>query len=476
MEKKHNNKLLEFGKLPPQAVDLEEAVLGSVLLESNAIGLIAEYFKPEVFYKDAHQKIAQAIIELSLKSEPIDILSVTQSLKKSGNLDIAGGPFYITQLTNKVASSANIDYHMKMLMQYHIKRNAIAIGNNIIQSAYDDASDIFDMIDQAEKSVNELTGKVIVGKINRVSTLYKKFLEQNDKIVLSKNGINGVESGFIDIDNVTGGWQKSDLIILAGRPGMGKTSLALSFLINACSKHKRKGAFFSLEMTEMQLLARMMAQMTGNNSQKYFRYGLKETELKSNELSIASLLNSDCFIDDTAGISIFELRNKARKLKRDHDIEFIIVDYLQLMTSGLKTFNKEDEVSKISAGLKKIAKELEIPVIALSQLSRSVETRGGDKEPILSDLRDSGAIEQDADIVLFVHRAEYYGITQDKLGNSLEGKALIKIAKHRNGSTSDEYLNFESKTTRFYDDNSALVNVSEYNKIIPNNAFFEDEF
>ena len=458
---KKDRRVIDMGLMPPQAVDLEEAVLGAVMLETDALFNIAEYFKPEIFYKDQHAKLAECIVQMYAMSKPINIMTVTLEMKKRGELEAIGGAYYITQLTNRVASSANIEYNVRILLQMSIKRKMIEAGTHMIATGYDISTDVFQDIDTAEQAITELTGKIVFGKVSSTATLYNKFVQRNAIIRESKDGLSGVPSGWIEMDKVIGGWQNTDLIILAGRPGMGKTGFALTLARNAAVRFKKPTAVFSLEMSEDQLFSRLMAQETTTNSQKFTRYGLSDSELNANELSCQALINSSLYIDDTPSLTLFELRQKARKLLRDHGIKVLIVDYLQLMKSGEKTQNKEAEVSKISGGLKALAKELGIPVIALSQLSRAVETRGGSKEPVLSDLRDSGSIEQDADLVIFIHRDEYYGINEDKGGNSTHGKAVAIIAKHRNGATDDIILNFEHKTTRFYDDSTPYQSAPE---------------
>lgn len=464
------------GHLPPQAVELEKTVLGALMLESEAFYEIAEHFKPELFYKQEHVSIANAILTLIQKSQPVDILTVTQQLKRTGELENVGGAFYVAQLTNNVASSANIKAHTLIIVQEYIKRQIIAGANIMLRDAYDKTSDCFDVIDTAERSISQLSNQIVTNKIDSVASLYNQFMKVNETIKKSTDGINGVESGFLDIDKVTGGWQKSDLIIIAGRPSMGKTALMMSMARNAAVTHKRKIGVFSLEMSKLQLMSRLMAQETGWNSQKYTRHGLTEDEIIANESKCRNLINSSMYIDDTPSMTVFEMRNKARKLKRDFGIEALFIDYLQISRSGQKGLVTEQEISAISSGFKALAKELNIPVIALSQLSRSVENRGGAKIPTLSDLRGSGSIEQDADIVMFVHRDEYYGIYEDANGNSTRGRAAVIIAKNRNGALDTAVLNFEAKTTKFYDDNQIDSSIETNNSLQSNYEFLDEQF
>ncbi len=446
---------LDIGKMQPQAIELEEIVLGSILFDKEAYYQIAEYFTPELFYKDNNATICSAMLSLKNKNQPIDMMTVVQELKKMGKLDEVGGALYISQLTNRIGSTVNLPAHTQILMQAAIKRDCIKTGTDLIQKSYDDTTDVFDVIDAAEKGVTKLTSRILVSKISTMFSLVAKSFERNKEII-SRKGVSGVPSGFNDIDFLTGGWQKSDLIIIAARPAMGKTAYMLNMARNAAVDHGKSVAIFSLEMSELQLFARLQSGETGWSADKYLRIGLNEGEAISNELACKGLFNSKIFIDETPAISIFELKNKARKLKRDNKIDILFVDYMQLMTAGFKTNSPEHEVSQISKALKNLAKELDIPVVALSQLSRAVESRPG-KKPQLSDLRDSGSIEQDADLVQFIYRPEYYGITDDDEGNSTVGMAAIITAKHRNGKTAETILQWKGNQTKFCNANTSVI-------------------
>ncbi len=467
---------LAIGLMPPQAIDMEEVVLGAVLLEQPAYNEIAEIFTPELFYKEKHSIIAKAIIDLKNKGDSADILTVTAELRRIGKLEDIGGPLYICQLTNRIASSANIVFHTRILQQYSIKREVIAITANAQRMAYDDGADVFDLIDVCEQGITKMTSKVLTSKTKDLKFLYSESVDRNAAIFENKNGISGIPSGFIDIDNVTGGWQKSDLIILAARPGMGKTALALSLARNPAVNQNKSVAIFSLEMSSGQLMNRLKSQESGFRLEKFMRTGLNDYEMQSVNEQCQNLINAPIFIDDSGGLTMFEMRNKARRLKREEKIELIIVDYLQLMSAGIKTNNKDEATGYISRNLKGLAKELDIPIIALAQLSREVEKRPG-KVPQLSDLRDSGSIEQDADIVAFIYRPEYYGITEDGEGTPTAGKAMFMIAKHRNGSLENVSLNFKGENTKFYDDYQFNVPLPEENKsvISPALSDFNDD-
>jgi replicative DNA helicase len=452
MAKKYtSSSALEHGKLPPQAVDLEEAVLGALMLEKNALSAVVDILKAECFYKDSHQKIYTAITQLFQKSEPIDILTVTNQLKRNGQLDMAGGAYYIQQLTNRIASSANVEYHARIILQKHIQRELIRISSEIIKDAYEDTTDVFELLNKAESNIFKVAEGNIRKNYDTMSEIIKESIVQIEKAALQKDGISGVQSGFKDLDKLTAGWQKSDLIILAARPGMGKTAFVLSLARNTAIDFHKPVALFSLEMSSIQLVNRLISSETQLPQDKLKKGHLEKYEWEQLHAKIPKLAEAPIFIDDTPALSIFELRAKCRRLKQQHDIQLVIIDYLQLMTAstGDGRGNREQEISTISRSLKSIAKELEVPIIALSQLSRAVETRGGDKRPQLSDLRESGAIEQDADMVMFIYRPEYYGITQAEDGTPLNGIGQLIVAKHRNGGLEDINLRFVSNLAKF---------------------------
>jgi len=446
-----NQAFTEHGKVPPQATDLEEAVLGAMMLESNALTSIIDILKPDMFYKEHHQLIYAAILSLFNRSEPVDILTVTNELKKTGELDIVGGPYFITQLTNRIASAANIEFHSRIIIQKFIQRELIRISTEIQQEAFDDSIDVFDMLDNAEKNLFSVSESNIRRSTEDMHSLVREAVKQIEAATNQEGHISGVPSGFTELDRVTAGWQKSDLIIVAGRPSMGKTAFVLTMAKNIAVDFKKPVAFFSLEMSSVQLVTRLISSETELDASKLKRGQLEKHEWIQLHEKIKGLIDAKLYIDDTPALSIFELRAKCRRLKAQYNIELIIIDYLQLMAgTGDKSGNREQEISTISRSLKALAKELSIPIIALSQLSRAVETRGGPKRPILSDLRESGAIEQDADLVLFLYRPEYYKL-DDIEGRSTKGLAEVIVAKHRNGALSDVYLRFIDKFAKFID-------------------------
>src|SRR5215203_1516780 len=428
-----------YGKVPPQAKDLEEAVLGAIMLEKKAFDAVVEILKPECFYVDAHQRIYRAMQGLANKSQPIDILTVVEELRTREELDLVGGPYFVTKLTNSVVSSANIEAHSRIVLQKFIQRELIRISGEIISDAYEDSTDVFDLLDQAESKIYEVTSTHLRNNYETIDSVLVKTIQRIEDLRHKNEDITGVPSGFPGLDRVTYGWQTTDLIILAARPAVGKTAFALNLARNA-AMHPTKStpvAMFSLEMSAGQLVQRILSAESEIHLEKISRGKMEEHEMKQlYAKGIQKLATAPLFIDDTAALNIFELRAKCRRLKNANNIGMIIIDYLQLMSgTGDRNSNREQEISTISRSLKGLAKELQVPIIALSQLSREVEKRKeGNKMPQLSDLRESGAIEQDADMVCFMYRPEYYDITQDEMGDSNRGETHVRIAKHRNGS------------------------------------------
>ena len=439
------------GKIPPQAIDLEEAVLGAMMLEKDKLAAVIDILRPEVFYKTEHQLIYSSIQRLFAQIKPIDILTVTEDLRQSGELDLVGGAYYIAMLTNRVASSANIEFHSRILLQKHIQRELIRISSAIIKDAFEDTTDVFDLLDRAENNLFNVSETSLRRNIREMPGLVKEAVEEIAAGRKHEGHLRGVGSGFTEIDRMTGGWQKSDLIILASRPGMGKTAFALTMARNIAVEFKKPVAVFSLEMSAVQLVTRLIASETEISAEKLKRGNLEDYEWEQLNAKVTALIDAPLFIDDTPALTVFELRAKARRLKAQHHISLLILDYLQLMQGPSEhKGNREQEISTISRSLKALAKELDIPIIALSQLSREVEKRLV-KKPILSDLRESGSIEQDADMVMFIYRPEYYKVEEDSLGRSLEGLAEISIAKNRHGPTKDISLKFIARFAKFAD-------------------------
>lgn len=446
-----------LGKVPPNALDLEKAVLGALMIEKGVIDQVADILHIESFYKDSHQKIYTAIIDLFKEGEPIDMLTVIEQLRKNGDYDFVGGSekasYYISQLTIQVNSAAHITTHARIIAEKAMKRELIAIASEIEKDAYEDTGDVFELLDKMQQNLFDISERSIKRNYSDIKSLMHKAIDALEEKRNQSDGLTGVPSGFTQLDRLTSGWQKSDLVIMAARPGMGKTSLVLSAARNAAVEFGQGVAIFSLEMASVQLVMRLISIEANVEGQKIKNGDLSDSEWQRVIEKTAKLSAAPLFIDDTPAISILELRSKCRRLKAQHDIQLIIIDYLQLMTgdSGKGGGNREQEIASISRSLKQLAKELEVPVIALAQLSRAVETRGGDKKPMLSDLRESGSIEQDADQVMFIYRPEYYKITEDEEGNSTLNVAEIIIAKNRHGSAETVKLKFEGQFTKFSD-------------------------
>ena len=444
---------LEKGKLPAQVIEMEEAVLGAMMIDKKGVDDVIDILQPDAFYKESHKHIFEAILQLFTETQPIDLLTVSSQLKKNGKLEIAGGDFYLIQLTQKIASSAHIEFHSRIILQKFIQRSLIRISSEIIEESYDESTDVFDLLDKAESKLYEVTQ----GNIKRSSeTAQSLVLQAKKKIeeIAGKEGLSGVETGFHNLDKLTSGWQPSDLIIIAARPAMGKTAFVLSMARNIAIQYGHGVALFSLEMASVQLITRLISSETGLSSEKLRTGKLEKHEWEQLSTKVKDLEKAPLFIDDTPSLSIFDLRAKCRRLVSQHSIKIIIIDYLQLMTAGGNNKgggNREQEISTISRNLKALAKELNVPVIALSQLSRAVETRGSSKRPLLSDLRESGAIEQDADIVSFLYRPEYYKIEEwdDDEASPTAGQAEIMIAKHRNGGIENIRLKFIGHLGKF---------------------------
>jgi replicative DNA helicase len=443
--------LPDFGKVPPQANDMEEAVLGAIMLEKEAVITTLDILKPESFYKEAHQKIFKTISDLNAKEHPVDLYTVTEELRAHNELDSVGGPVYLTQLTAKVVSAANVDYHSRIVAQKYIQRELIRVSTEIQNRSFDDTYDVTELLDYSENALFQIAEGNIKREVAPINVVIKEAIREIEEAGKREDALVGTPSGFTNLDRLTSGWQKSELIIIAARPSMGKTAFALSMARNMAVDHGRSVAIFSCEMSSIQLVNRLIVAETDIPSDKIKNGRLNEEEWKQLDSRIKKLVQASIYIDDTPAISIFELRAKCRRLKAQHKLDIVIVDYLQLMSGPENAGSREQEVSNISRSLKSIAKELDIPILALSQLNRSVEMRGGTKRPLLSDLRESGAIEQDADMVVFIHRQEKFGIQTFEDGSSTKGIAEIILAKNRNGPVDDVKLKFREEKAQFVD-------------------------
>jgi len=451
--------IVSTGHKPPQAIDVEEVVLGSILLDASCIDVIAENLVPSIFYKPANRLICETIIRMYHNNITIDLVTVAQELKSAGTLEEVGGVYYISRLTDRVGSTANIEVHVKYLQQYALKRSLLAVCSETIQKSWDETSDVFDLYAETQTAIEEAMKGVLHYEAKSICDVHLI----NVRAIISaqeKGGVAGVKTGLRVVDSFTNGWQPSDLIILAGRPGMGKTAIALTMAINPAIQDNDAIAIFSLEMSKEQLVGRVQSSLSKIQASKIIKKQITPDELQEIGKACKPLESAKVYIDDTPNISLTELKAKSRKLVKDKGVKLVVIDYLQLMRSGLNVANREQEIAEISKGLKALAKELKIPVIALSQLSRSVEGRT-DKKPMLSDLRESGQIEQDADIVMFCYRPEYYGIdTYETDGENFNAENLfvLVIAKHRNGGIGDIMLSF----------NKELITITDYEEKLPN--------
>ncbi len=452
----------DMGKLPPNALDMEESVLGALMLDKEAFTNVSDLLRSDSFYKDQHRYIYEAIVALAVKDQPIDMLSVVEKLRQLGTLEQAGGVAYISELTRRVASTAHLYYHAQIVAQKATARDLIRMAADIEEKGYDETQDVEDLLQEAEAQIFSIAQRTQKRDVTQIDPVISEAFERMRKASQHDGKISGIPSGFTDLDKITSGWQKSDLIIIAARPAMGKTAFVLSMAKNIAVNYHIPVAMFSLEMSNIQLVNRLIMNVCEIPGDNIRNGNLSRDEWNQLDNKIGELTGAPIYVDDTPALSVFELRSKARKLVRERQVQLIIIDYLQLMNAnGVNFGSREQEVSIISRNLKALAKELDIPIIALSQLNRSVETRGGTgiagKKPQLSDLRESGAIEQDADIVCFIHRPDYYGITNDdKTSKSLVGLGQIIVAKHRNGATDEIWLRFRSQFAKFQNEDDSL--------------------
>ena len=444
-----------LSKLYPQAIDIEKSVLGGIIIEEDAILEVVNIISVDTFYSSQNKEVYKAILNLFENHLPIDLRTVIDQLKKNGSLEKIGGEEYVVSLIDRVVSGVNIEYHSFLILEYAIKREIINISKEILKQALDPTVDIFNLIDTAEQKMLDVSSRNIKKNYSDLNTLLKETISTIDQKRNNKTGITGIPSGFSGLDALTSGWQKSDLVIIAARPGMGKTAFTLSLVRNAAVMNNTPVALFSLEMSSVQLVSRLISAESELDATKINNGQLENYEWEQLKHKTSIISKAPIYIDDTPALSVSELRTKCRKLKVKHDIQMIVIDYLQLLTSNSLfnkgAFNREQEISYISRSLKSLAKELEVPVITPSQLSRAVETRGGDKRPMLSDLRESGAIEQDADIVMFLYRPEYYGLFSEDNDFNIKGITELIIAKHRNGPLDTAFAKFINKYVKFED-------------------------
>lgn len=445
-----------LGRLQPQELEFEKSVLGALLLEKDAYSLISDILTPESFYDPKNQKVYSAISKLHIAQHPVDILTVVEQLRTDGTFDEVGGVAYLSSLTQNIVSSSHIEYHARVIAQKSTARELISYSANVQDKAFDPTQDVDELMQEAEGSLFKLSQKKLKKDYQQIDSVITEAYEMLHKAAERTDGMSGIASGFHALDRMTSGWQNSDLVILAARPAMGKTAFALSMAKNIAVDQNIPVALFSLEMSNVQLINRVIVNTCEIKGEKIKSGQLEDYEWAQLDNKIKDLIGKPMFVDDTPSLSVFELRTKARRLVKEHGVKLIMIDYLQLMNaSGMSFGSRQEEVSTISRSLKGLAKELNIPILALSQLNRGVENRPGgentldSKRPQLSDLRESGAIEQDADMVIFIHRPEYYHLYKDENGNDLRGKAVIIIAKHRNGAVGDVLLTFKGQYARF---------------------------
>ncbi len=444
-----------FGKGQPQAVPLEEAVLGALMIDSGIYEVVADVLRPETFYLESHQNVYRAIETLARNSDSVDVLTVAEQMRKFGTLDKAGGEHFLLTLTNKVASSANAEYHTRILEQKYIGRAVIEICTRATKAAYEETEDVFDMLDTLEAAVSKV--RIWQGKQEQTfSTLGAAVLRDLEERANQKDGLSGVPTGLTDFDRMTGGLQKTDLICIGARPGMGKSALMLTMALNSARDFQKSVGVFSLEMSSLQLAKRVASMQTGINGEKMRSGKLTEPEWKEIQKAVEMFNALPIVIDDAPSIDLYELRSKARKFAKRYSLDVLFIDYLQLITvsgDAAKGQNRDQIIGLISRSLKALAKELNIPVVVLSQLSRAVETRGGSKRPMLSDLRESGNVEQDCDLITFIYRPEYYAITNDDNGRDLAGIAELINAKNRHGAIDTAEVRWKESQTLFCDIN-----------------------
>ncbi|MDR3588753.1 MAG: replicative DNA helicase [Negativicutes bacterium] len=435
-------------RVPPQNVEAEQSVLGAMLIEREAISRVAEFLRPEDFYREAHRLIYNSIVELYNKNEAADLITITEHLKKADKLETVGGISYISSLANSIPTAANVIYHARIIEEKALLRQLINAATYIAGMGYEATSEIVTILDEAEKTILGVSNRKVTGTFSPVKSIIMEAFDKIEQLYASKGGITGLSTGFKDLDRLTAGLQPSDLILIAARPSMGKTAFVLNLARNVAVKEKKPVAFFSLEMSKEQLVQRLLCSEAPIDAQRLRIGDLKDEDWKRLVQAAERLSTAPIFIDDTPGITVAEMRSKARRLKVEQDLGLVVIDYLQLMSgqsgSG-RSENRQQEISEISRSLKSLARELHVPVIALSQLSRGVESRQS-KKPMLSDLRESGSLEQDADIVAFLYREDYYN-------PETENKNLTEviIAKHRNGPVDTVILNFHKQYTKFTD-------------------------
>ncbi|KPL19939.1 MAG: replicative DNA helicase [candidate division Zixibacteria bacterium SM23_81] len=432
-------------RLPPQAIEVEVSVLGAMLLDKSAVASVLEILDDSCFYRESHRKIFQAIISLFERNEAADLVTVAEELQRAKKLESIGGRVYLASLLENVATTANVTYHAQIVLKKAILRRLIEVATQIVSQGYEDVEEVDELLDRAEQQIFSIQEQRLKRGFVPLERILHTTFEAIEKLHDREGGVIGVPSGFKKLDELTAGFQKGDLVIIAGRPSMGKTALALNIARNASVEHKKPVAIFSLEMAGYQLAQRMLCSEARVDAHHVRKGTLPDQDWSKLSICVGELAEAPVYIDDSPGLGVLEIRAKARRLLAEKKIEMVVIDYLQLMHGPKGAESRQQEISMISRSLKSLAKELQVPVLALSQLSRAVLTRGGDRRPQLSDLRESGALEQDADVVLFIYRGELY----DRDNEDLKGKAEIIIGKQRNGPIGTVNLTFNNRYTRF---------------------------
>lgn len=441
---------LGFERVPPQSLEAEKAVLGSVMLDNESIGKAIEMIDPSHFYRTSHQKIFAAALNLYERNEPVDLITLSEELKRQKILDEIGGSYYLTELAESIPSSANVEYHARIVLEKAVLRNMIAEGIAIARDCYEAGRDPFEILDRAEQRIFGLSEKRLTKTFQHIDPIMHETFDKIERFHRERKGVvTGVPTGFTKLDELTSGFQPGELVIVAGRPSMGKTAFCLNVARNAAVEAKVPVAFFSLEMSNQQLAMRLLCAEARVDAHGVRTGHLADHEWQKLSMCVGNLAEAPIYIDDSSAMGTLELRAKARRLKKEKGVGMVMIDYLQLMQGPRNSESRQQEISSITRSLKALAKEIDLPVIVLSQLSRAVEVRGGERKPLLSDLRESGAIEQDADVVLFIYRSEFYGKAMDDQGQSVEGKAEVIIGKQRNGPVGTVHLSFIKQWAKF---------------------------
>jgi len=449
IEKKLSSSDVAFDRVPPQSIEAEMAVLGSIMIDNDCIGKVAEILEPSFFYRTVHRTIFSSALVLYEKNEPVDLITLSEELKRQNKLEEVGGSYYLTELAQTIPSSANVEHHARIVLEKHLLRKLIEEAAGIAKDCYETTEEVYDIIDRSEQRIFGLSDKRLRKGFEHISPVMHDAFETIERFHEREGTVTGIPTGFTKLDELTSGFQPAELVVVAGRPSMGKTAFSLNIARNVAVEHKIPVGIFSLEMSKRQLALRLLCAEARVDAHSVRTGRLADDEWQKLSMCVGVLTEAPIFIDDTPGMGVLELRAKARRLKKEKDVKLVIVDYLQLMQGPKNSESRQQEISMISRSLKALAKELDVPVVALSQLSRAVEVRGGERRPMLSDLRESGAIEQDADVVLFVYRPEVYGKKADELGNPIEGKAEVIIGKQRNGPVGSVHLMFIKKWAMF---------------------------